>query len=168
MDHAWNPRKMTGLDLHILPVSHLNGAALARLTKRFLEDEGNRVQSNLVDLPGQLSDWTRAANGRSICLKMENARSLATSSAAVTSTPWPPAVTKYICVNSPSIALFVAPRCALGTRVVLDVLEAIRRGRHSGARLAFSHMFGSWECRCPNWIRRKAEPVARQEHRALS
>ena len=73
---------MTDPDLHILPVSHLNGAALARLTKRFLEDEGNRVQSNLVDLPGQLSDWTRAANGRSICLKTENANSLTTSSMA--------------------------------------------------------------------------------------
>jgi len=49
---------MTDPDLHIFPASHANFAALARLTKQYLEGEGNRVQPNLVDLAARLSDWT--------------------------------------------------------------------------------------------------------------
>ena len=44
---------MTDPDLHILSANHVDVTALARLTKQSLEDEGNRVQPNLVDLAAQ-------------------------------------------------------------------------------------------------------------------
>ena len=142
---------MTDLDLHILPASHADVAALARLTKQLLEDEGNRVQPNLVELAARLSDWTTGrewsvdlfkdekrqivgyiVHGRRFNAMAPHGDEIYVRQFAVDRAH------RRSGLGRRAIALFIAQRCTPGARVMLDVLESNPAGQAFWREVGFA------------------------------